>query len=163
MNASAPSTHPAALPGAEEPLQFELSCELGAPPETVFALITHFERLPEWMPFMMRVKVDNSRAHTPGGVGAVRVIDGRTRETVVAIEPPRLLAYSASDASLLGMYTHHLGVLTCEPAGPSRTTFRWLFHARPGRSALPRFVGRHLMPFIFRRSMRNLRKRFPIS
>ena len=154
-------TTPPPLPGSDEPLQFDLSCELGAPPEDVFAFITAFERLPEWMPFMLRVRVDNTRALTPGGVGAVRVIDGRTRETVVALEAPRLLAYSASDASLLGMYTHHLGVLTCDRLEPSRTRFRWLFHARPGRNVLLRFVGRHLMPFIFRRSMNNLRRRFP--
>ncbi len=149
---------------ANAPLQMEFSVELKAPQEQVFAFISDFSRLPEWMPTLSRVDVDNTHAQTPGGVGAVRQIRSpggkRTYETVKRFEPPSVLAYSASDASLMGMYTNHLGVLTCEPVGNGHTRFRWLVYATPARSAFMRVVGKQMFSWILGRSVKNLQKRF---
>ncbi len=146
------------------PVLYQREVRLGAPPATVFALLADFPRLPEWMPMMVRVEVDNARAESPGGVGAVRVIHsgvGRpTLETVTAFERPRLLSYGASDASLRGMFVDHQGTITCEADGRG-TLLRWETRARPGRSRLMHLVGERLLPWIIRRSMQNLARRFP--
>ena len=109
------------------PLQSEYTEILGASPEEVFAFISDFEALPEWMPGMNNVTVNNQQAETPGGLGAVRVITSYgkvTQEVVRAFEPPTWLAYSATNQSLGGMYTDHLGVLICEPEETDKTRFQ---------------------------------------
>ncbi|RMF17411.1 MAG: SRPBCC family protein [Candidatus Dadabacteria bacterium] len=148
------------------PLQFDVEAVLGAPPETVFATITDFERMPEWMPLMKRVEVDNSNAEAPGQVGAVRVIyppvGKPTHEIVTAFDAPTLLAYHATDESLMGMFTDHTGVLTCEP-GPlaGQTRFRWRTYAKPGRNPVKRALGQRVFRYVFWHSMRKLKQRFP--
>lgn len=153
--------------GAEltrSPLALARAVRLGAPPEAVFAWITDFPRLPEWMPLIKRCTVDDTRAVTPGGVGAVRVIEalagGPTLEAVVALERPTLLAYSASDASLMGMYTGHLSVLTCEPHARGGTWLSWLSYGVPGRPPAG-WVGPATFRFVIRRSLANLGRLFP--
>jgi hypothetical protein len=155
------------------PLSLERATRLSAKPEDVFAFITDFPRLPEWMPMIKRCTVDNSRAQTPGGVGAVRVIEAPagkpTLETVVALEapvsvggaptPPGLLAYSASDASLMGMFTGHLGVLTCEPHPTGGTWLTWLSLAQPGKPPMG-WVGPGMFKFVIGKSIANLERRF---
>lgn len=145
------------------PLSIARATRLSAQPEEVFAFITDFPRLPEWMPMIKRCTVDNSRAQTPGGVGAVRVIEAPagkpTLETVVALEPPRLLAYSASDESLMGMFTGHLGVITCEPLPEGGTWLTWLSFAVPGKAPMG-WVGPGMFKFMLGRSIKNLERRF---
>ncbi len=149
----------------QAPLVLPCAARLGADPARIFAFITDFERLPEWMPLMRRVTVDNSRAEKPSGVGAVRVIDSGigkpTEETVVALEPPELLAYHASDASLRGMFTEHLGVLVCEPHPAGGTLLSWLTYARPGKGPA-RFVGPTVFKQVIQRSLEQLTRRFPV-
>src|SRR5688572_23680068 len=144
------------------PLSLARATRLAAQPDEVFAFITDFPRLPEWLPLIRRCTVDNSRAQTPGGVGAVRVIEAPlskpTLETVVALEAPRLLAYSASDASLMGMFTGHLGVLTCEPHPEGGTWFTWLSFAVPGGAPMGWF-GPPMFKFILGRSISALERR----
>ena len=149
-----------------EELQQSCSCELGISDEELFQWVADFPRLPEWMPMMKRAWVDNENAEKPGEVGAVRMIDSGvgkpTEETVVAFERPRYLAYSASDASLFGMYTNHLGVLACEPTSEGKSRLTWLSYARPGKNPIMRFFGRHMFNFMITKSIKNLQKRFPV-
>ncbi len=150
------------------PLQFDMSADLGAPPETVFDVIADFENMPDWMPVMNRVEVDNTNAEKPGQVGSVRVIYAPlapkpTLEPVKAFERPNVLSYGATDESLMGMYTDHTGILTCVDNGQGGTTFRWATYARPGRNPIMRFFGRLMFKFMFSRSIRNLEKRFPVG
>lgn len=150
----------------QAPLVLARAARLGADPTHIFAFITDFERLPEWMPLMKRVRVDNSRAETPSGVGAVRIIDSGlgkpTEETVVALEAPTLLAYSASDASLRGMLTSHLGVILCEPHPAGGTWLSWLSYARPGTGP-QRFLGPAVFKQVIQRSLLQLTRRFPLN
>jgi uncharacterized protein YndB with AHSA1/START domain len=146
------------------PLVLGRAAHLGGSPELVFAFITDFERLPEWMPLMRRCRVDDTRAVTPGGVGAVRVIDSGvgkpTEETVVAFEAPRLLAYRASDASLRGMFTDHLGVLTCEAHPQGGTWLSWLSYARVGKPPQS-WLGAGVFKYVIGHSLAQLERRFP--
>jgi len=165
------STHVSPSPYAKQraaeltrsPISLERATRLAAKPEDVFAFITDFPRLPEWMPMMKRCTVDNSRAQTPGGVGAVRVIEAPavkpTLETVIAFEAPRLLAYSASDASLMGMFTDHLGVITCEPHPTGGTWLTWLSMAQRGKGPMG-LVGPGMFKFVIGKSIANLERRF---
>lgn len=147
------------------PLILALTSQLGASPEIVFSFISHFERLPEWMPLMKRVHVDNRNAVSPGGVGAVRIIDSGfgkpTEETVVAFEPPCLLAYSASDASLRGMFRNHLGLLHCEPREAGGTLLSWLSYATPGKGP-QRLLGPTVFKQVIQRSLTQLARSFPV-
>ncbi len=148
----------------DAPLQLSYVARLGVEPAALFAFITDFPRLPEWMPLIKRVSVDNQAAALPGQVGAVRVIEApagpATRETVVAFEPGKLLAYSASDASLMGMFRKHLGVLTTEAHPDGGSLFTWLSYAEPGSIPMGWFGG-PVFRFVIGRSLRNLQRRFP--
>jgi uncharacterized protein YndB with AHSA1/START domain len=150
---------------AKAPLQQRFSAHLSAPHEEVFAWITDFPKLPEWMPFMKRAWVDNKDAEAPGKVGAVRMMDAGvgkpTEEVVVAFEPDRLLAYSARDASLMGMYRNHLGILCCEPHSLGGTELTWLSFGTPGPFPMG-FLGAQVFNFVLSKSIRNLKRRFPV-
>ena len=86
-----------------------------------------------------------------------------TRETVVAFEEPRLLAYSAADDCLFGMYTNHTGLISCEPDPGGGTRLTWCSYARPGRFFLMHWMGRLMFRFMLGRSIRTLERRFPVS
>ncbi len=146
-------------------LRHTYAAHLGAEPGAVFAFISDFPRLPEWMPLIRRATVDNTAAQRPGQVGAVRVLSAAagppTRETVVAFETGKLLAYSASDASLVGMLRDHLGVLATEPHPSGGTRFTWLSYGNPG--SLPmRWLAAPTFRFVVGRSIDNLQQRFPV-
>lgn len=147
------------------PLRLSYAARLGIEPSALFAFITDFPRLPEWMPLIKRVSVDNEAAVAPGQIGAVRVIEApvgpATRETVVAFEPGKLLAYSASDASLMGMFRKHLGVLTTEAHPQGGSLFTWVSYAEPGSIPM-RWFGGPVFRFVIGRSMYNLQRRFPV-
>ncbi len=153
----------------QSPLQFAQQCYLHAAADTVFDYITAFERLPQWMPFMREVIVDSSKATSkdePRGAGAIRVIYAPlmrrpTLETVRDLDRAnRTLAYSADNASLMGMFTDHTGILHCEAVGEQRTVLYWYTYATPGRSALKRWLGQWVFGFVFWYSLRRLQKHF---
>lgn len=148
------------------PLQFDVGCELGAKPAAVFDVLVDFPSMPTWMPLMKRVEVDNSKAKKPGEVGAVRVIyppvGKATLEVVTAFERPWLLAYAATDASLMGMFTEHTGILTCDDNGKGGTTFRWRTFALPGKNPVMRVFGKLVFRFVFSSSLKKLQRRFPV-
>jgi hypothetical protein len=95
---------------ANAPLQLIAASSVvvdGAPLE-VFALVSSHTRLPEWVPGVLRVEVDDSGAKVPEGAGAVRTLiprfgtSGRERIT----QPDRAalrMEYFAADESLLGL------------------------------------------------------------
>jgi len=147
------------------PLQHRYAVRLGVSPDALFAFITDFPRLPEWMPLIKRVRVDDTRSERPGQLGAVRVIEapvGRpTQEVVKAFEQDKLLAYSATDASLMGMVRDHLGVLCTEPHPDGGTWFTWLSFGKPG-SVPMRWFGDLVFSFVIGRSISNLERRFPV-
>jgi uncharacterized protein YndB with AHSA1/START domain len=148
------------------PVQFDLSCELGAPPEVVFSLLRDHAALPEWVPGLRSVEVDVAAAEVPGGAGTVRTLypwlGSAGRETVLALEPPWRLAYSASDESLRGLYSAHLAELTCA-ASPAGTRLRWIVRARSSPRWWLRGTARLLFGLGLRGALRRLRRRFPIG
>ncbi|MGK5090570.1 SRPBCC family protein [Deltaproteobacteria bacterium TL4] len=149
----------------DAPLQSAYVAILGAPPQEIFKFISDFERLPKWMPGMNKVVVNNEEAETPGGVGAIRRIYSfgkLTEEVVKAFDPPNFLAYSATDKSLGGMFTQHLGVLLCETEGEQNTRFQWKTYAQPASSRIMRWAGEQVFNFMVETSIKNLRQRFPV-
>ncbi|MFT3924819.1 MAG: SRPBCC family protein [Myxococcales bacterium] len=152
--------------GRGSPLVLARAARLGISPERLFEFIVDFERLPEWMPMMKACQVDNTHAREPGGVGAVRVIDSGfgkpTRETVVALERPSLLAYSADDASLRGLFSQHLGVLISEPHPLGGAWLSWLSYAKPGAGP-QKFLGPGVFKLVVQQSLSRLGARFPLA
>lgn len=150
---------------AKAPLQLSYAVRLGVSPDELFAFITDFPRLPEWMPLIKRVRVDDTRSDKPGQIGAVRVIEAPvgppTLEVVKAFEPGKLLAYSATDASLMGMVRDHLGVLTTEPHPDGGAWFTWLSFGNTGSFPM-RLFGGPVFRFVLGRSIDNLERRFPV-
>jgi hypothetical protein len=149
---------------SQSPLAHSFAVPLRVQHGELFAFITDFARLPEWMPLIDRVTVDNREAGTPGQVGAVRVIQATlgkaTLERVIAFEPERLLAYSASDASLMGMYRDHVGVLVTEPADPSHSLLTWLTFCNVGTAPM-RWLGPAMFRYVIGTSVKNLQRRWP--
>ena len=147
-----------------QPLQLEKRAHLGASQAALFAYLTDIEKIAEWIPVAKRSWADDSNAEAPSQVGSVRVISTGvgtpTRETILAYEAPRMLAYSASDKSLFGMYTDHLSVITCEPHEDGGTVMTWLAFAKPGRPPM-RWLGPAVFAAALGGGMRNLKKRFP--
>lgn len=148
------------------PLAHTFAVPLAVDHRELFAFITDFPRLPEWMPLISRATVDDSQANTPGQVGAVRVIQATlgkpTLERVVAFEPERLLAYSASDASLMGMYRDHLGVLVSEPLGQNLSQLTWLTFCEMGTAPM-RWLGPAMFRYVIGTSVKNLQRRWPVG
>jgi hypothetical protein len=149
---------------AQSPLAHSFVARLGIETRELFAFITDFPRLPEWMPLISRVNVDDSAASVPGQTGAVRVIQATlgkpTLERVVAFEPERMLAYSASDASLMGMYREHLGVLVTEPVGARESLLTWLTFCEAGTAPM-RWLGPAMFRYVIGTSVKNLQRRWP--
>ena len=138
---------------------------LDAPPGEVFAFITDHAKLPTWAPGVHRVGVDASQAVVAGGPGTVRTLYPRFGaegvEAVVASEAPARFVYSASDASLRGLCTHHRTTLSLAPSGAgSRTELRWVVEAAPSPSWWRAWVARWMFGWAARASCRNLRRIF---
>jgi uncharacterized protein YndB with AHSA1/START domain len=148
---------------ARGPLVLSFATRLAVEPADLFRFISDFPRLPEWMPLINEVTVDNREAQAPGQVGAVRVIQATmgkpTHERVVAFEPGKLLAYSASDASLMGMYRDHVGVLSAEPHPGGGTLFTWLTYCNHGTAPM-RWLGPAMFRYVIRTSIKNLERHF---
>jgi uncharacterized protein YndB with AHSA1/START domain len=148
---------------AESTLQLEYTVELGAPPDAVFALLTDHKALPTWVPLLRRVEVDGQAA---GGVDTVRILHPwlgpAGEERIVEHDPPLAMSYSATDHALRGLYTQHLARITCTPSACG-TTLRWTVKAHPAARAWRRVAARILFGWALRRSLRNLRARFPTA
>lgn len=165
----APAT-PTEAAGMERPLAplvVDVGAHLRAAPDTVFAYVTDVPKLPEWMPLLSRAELDNTKATTPGGPGAVRVIYAPlkppTLEVVLVLDvAARHYVYSATDASLMGMLRDHTGVIVCGDDGAGGTYFRWLAYANPGSFPM-RYLGGPVFGGVLKRSVKNLQKRFGIA
>jgi uncharacterized protein YndB with AHSA1/START domain len=150
---------------SNQPLFCERTQHLDATQHELFNYITDFDRLSEWLWAAKKTWADNTNAEIPGQVGSVRMIRGTpgnaARETVKAFEAPRMLAYSASNGSLFGTCTDHLGVLTCEPHPDGGTVVCWLAYGRLARSPVKAWLGKKLFQVALGNSMKNLKQKFP--
>lgn len=149
----------------DSPLQTTKQARVAAPPNVVWNFITDFSRLDEWIPLATRSRSDDTNAEEPGGVGAVRVIHAAgapkpTLETVIAKEAPRMLAYSAADENLFGMFTKHLSVLTVEPHPSGDTVFTWLAYGVQPRNRLVRIAGSQLFDKVLASGTKKLVKKY---
>lgn len=143
------------------PVQFDAHCDFPASADLVFNIIADFKNLPQWMPFIHRVEVDNSAASQPGETGSVRIIYPRfgrpTLETVTVFRRPEVIAYCADDESLRGMFRAHTGILSLRVIDQKTTRLTWRTCAEPGTARIPRAIGRRLFPWIVNRSIHNLK------
>ncbi|MEY2930654.1 MAG: Polyketide cyclase / dehydrase and lipid transport [Pseudomonadota bacterium] len=144
--------------------QLEASCELGAAPEVVFALLSDHASLPSWVPGLRRVEVDCSNAVSPGGVGTRRTLHALAgppgTEIITDLVAPQRLAYSATDSSLRGLLTQHRAELCCEPS-EGGTRLRWSVSGVPSQTWWKRVGARLIFGGAQRAGLRNLRRRFP--
>ncbi len=150
---------------SSQPQQLKITRRLGASQGELFEYVTDFSRLSEWIPGCRKSWSDDTHAEAPGQVGAVRMISSGlgkpVREVVRAYEAPRMLAYSATDDSLFGLMTDHLGVLTCEPHAGGGAVFCWLAYGRPAKSAAVRWVGDKVFRIALHGGTKKLEQRFP--
>jgi hypothetical protein len=135
----------------------------GAPLD-VFALISSHTRLPEWVPGLLRVEVDESDAEVPGGAGAVRTLiprfGRRGHERITLLDHSTLrIEYSATDDSLLGLCIDHRASITCRPDGRG-TLVAFNVHARRGPSRLRWWLGRWMFRVAVAASLSKLAQRF---
>ena len=150
---------------SEQPLLVEETRHLDVGQQELFNYVTDFDRLSEWIAGAKKTWADDTNAEIPGQVGSVRMIQGAAgkpfRETVKAFEAPRMLAYSADDAALLGTCTDHLGVVTCEPHPDGGTVICWLAYGRLASSTAKGWAGKKLFQVALSRGMNNLERKFP--
>lgn len=148
------------------PILVEVEGRVGVGIDEAFRFVTDASQLGSWLPTGGKTRPDDSKAKTPGGVGSVRVIKvgpaPATLETVLAHDAPSFYAYSANDASLMGMYTGHLSAIGFASNPDGTTSVVWLAYANPGRSWIMRYIGLRVFRFVLWNGMRNLEKRFPV-
>jgi uncharacterized protein YndB with AHSA1/START domain len=132
---------------------------LRAPASEVFALIGDHRALPRWVPGVRRVVVDDSRAESPGGVGARRtlhmVLGPAGEEVVTTFVPPVRLRYSATDESLRGLCRSHTAELSCVPTERG-TRLRWIVDVELPVSLWRRAVARALFWLVCSAGLRRL-------
>lgn len=149
------------------PLQVEVQGRVGLSVSEAFRFVTDASKLSEWIPMATRSYSIDTGAKSPGGVGSVRAINYGSiplaRETVVVLEQDALYAYSASDASLRGMYRDHLSVIGFDAHPDGGAVITWLAYARPGSSWIMRYVGLRSFSHVLGTGMRTLEQRFPCA
>ncbi|MEM8609813.1 MAG: SRPBCC family protein [Myxococcota bacterium] len=150
---------------SQQPLQMTYTAHLGASQAELFEYVSDTDRLNEWIPGARRTWSDDAQAELPKQVGSVRMIDAGigkpTREIVRAYEPPRVLAYSATDDSLFGLFTDHLSVVGCEPHPLGGTVFCWLAFGRPADNPVKRWVGKRVFHMALGGGTKALKRVFP--
>ncbi|MEM7434273.1 MAG: SRPBCC family protein [Myxococcota bacterium] len=150
---------------SNQPLQMTYTAHLGLPQSELFAYVSDTDRLHEWIPGARKTWSDDTHAEQPKQVGSVRMIDAGvgkpTQEIVKAYEAPRLIAYSATDESLFGLLTDHLGVVACEPHPSGGTVFCWLAFGRLADNRVKSWAGTRLFRFALGGGTKALKRRFP--
>lgn len=150
---------------SQQPLQMTYTAHLGVSQAELFEYISDTDRLNEWIPGARKTWSDDTHADQPKQVGSVRMIDAGigkpTREIVRAYEAPRVLAYSATDESLFGLFTDHLSVVSCEPHPSGGAVFSWLAFGRPADSAVKRWAGKKVFQMALGGGTKALKRRFP--
>jgi carbon monoxide dehydrogenase subunit G len=122
------------------PLRAEATFQLDAPPKEVWALMSDHEAMPSYMPMVHKVTVDNSKAGTKGGVGAVRTCsigDDAFHEEIRLSKPNEALGYSVLDGNAMG-FSDHFAVVLLAAGGDGGTTVQWKLwfnHPEPGKMA----------------------------
>jgi carbon monoxide dehydrogenase subunit G len=150
----------------DHPLHVKAQGRVGVSPDEIFDFITDIERLASWLPTARRSWSDDTKAEHPMQVGAVRMIDPGfgppAEETVVLFERPRAYAYKASDATLKGMLTDHLGVITVESHPSGGSVLTWLAFGKPPRSKLMAALGKKVLAYVLYGGIRRLERKFPV-
>lgn len=110
------------------PLQIVRNVKVDMPSEKLFAMLADHENLPKALDMIHDVKVDNSRAETPNGVGCERVCtlkDGSVlKEKIVSWTPNSSYAYAISGENPMGL-KNHVGVFHVEPTRDGQTSLTW--------------------------------------
>lgn len=149
---------------SDQPLLFEVTRRLDVTQQELFNYVSDIDRLGEWIWAAKKSWPDNSKAETPGQVGAVRVIQGPAgdpvREVIKAYDAPRMLAYSAGNAAFLGLCTDHLGVLTCEPHPDGGTVVCWQAYGKLASNPAKAWAGKKLFQVALGNGMKNLERKF---
>lgn len=90
--------------------------EVGAPPETVFDVLTDHRRYAEITPLRKSV-LEREGDPAPNGVGAIRAVTSvgpPLREEIVSYQPPSRFSYKVISGAPV---RDHLGTVLLEPAG----------------------------------------------
>jgi carbon monoxide dehydrogenase subunit G len=97
--------------------------EVGAPPETVFDVLTDHRRYADITP-MRKSELEQEGEPAPNGVGAIRVLTSvgpPLREEVIAFEPSARFSYKLLSGAPV---RDHVGTVLLEPAGAgTRVTY----------------------------------------
>jgi len=150
---------------SDQPLLMTYTARLGIEQAALFEYVSDADRLSEWIPGARETWSDDTEAESPKQVGSVRVISvgfGKpTREVVKVYEPPRAIAYSATDESLFGLVTDHLGVVSCEPHPEGGTVLCWLAFGRLASNPVKRWAGRKVFQAALSGGIKALKRKFP--
>ena len=131
------------------------SVHLDAPREQVFATLTDFESMPDWMPGLSSMTANHSYSSTPGqcGVGTQRTCKapGMTlREEIVHYEYPTSYAYrmTSSEGAAVPL-REGVGIVHLEdsPSGGTNLTYHVLYETKtlhPMGAVFPTMLKRQL-------------------
>ena len=97
-----------ALTGIDEqaPVVGASEIEIAAPPETVWAVLTDFERWPSWNRDVKSMSIQGPVA--PGSVFKWKAGPGTITSTIQRVEPPSLLAWTGKSLGIDAIHFWHL-------------------------------------------------------
>ena len=136
-------------------LQAFKSYRIKATPEKLWETIGDHESIPEWVPMVKHVRVNNSKADD-AGVGCERVCTfggSELTEKVVYQEDGRIMAYSAADNR---MASNHLGVIEIIQEG-EYSVVNWYQYFDP--RGMKGFMMKNMMGGTLKKALKNLEKR----
>jgi uncharacterized protein YndB with AHSA1/START domain len=146
---------------SDAPLRVRRMAYFDAPPGDIFAVISDHGHLDRWLPLVERVYLNRGHADVRNGVGTTRYLHTAfftIREYVIAYDPPRLLAYSIEQNTLV---IDHVSVVYVEPERYGGTYLTWQHYFRT--STLP-IITQPLVSFglymMFTGTLQNLAHRY---
>ena len=111
------------------PLRLEKTAKLYAPQAVTFEALSNHEKWPELFPWISAVRIDNSQAVIPNGLGARRICNFGNNmtleEIIVGWHPPESYAYAVLDETHPFGMTGHVGVVSCRPGEADTTDLAW--------------------------------------
>lgn len=117
------------------PLRVSRIAWFDAPPKDIFAVVSDHATLDSWLPLVNRVNLNRGHADVRNGVGTIRYVHtsfATLREYVIAYDPPRLLAYSIEQHTLI---IDHVSIVYLETERYGGTYLTWQHYFRT--AALP--------------------------
>lgn len=146
------------LKAPDSPLQLEVVYRINAKSEQIYEYISNDDNLPHWGSGVFNCKHDNTNAATPGGVGAVRIVNEGVFQTSEKIVYKTYPMYCYALCSDLFGYSNHLCAWICQADGDGTLLVVRTYATEVG-NVVTNWTGKKIFIHCEKDGMKNLGKR----